>query len=388
MIVCQWCKTQNSNELTLCSKCGNFLRRSETPITQDGLAADLISGSVSPKTSPPSIDLLVPPKAFVITRPWIKDWVFWVPVVLATIGGSQSLYREGSASFVPATGATYLAGLINILFLLPLSFLIAGGIPALIRWPFRKRAFNKTLRTPPNDPAEGWKRDPFLLSSERWWTGTFWSQATKPNIDTKIGALSFAVIGGVFVIMVVSFLTGISNRGVSDEPDLANVNIEELMDQLDLPDAAELADRMVELMLDQAFEDVNKDLQSYFEVQVNPDNVIAGFIRLASKTEKLDQSQKELERWLGPDVTQDDIGGLNAPSLESIREFSEALRAFIVARQSYYADLEKCEPLNSPGRVYGDCDLNAFDAAESDLEATDDALRLTYQAVLDSRPKN
>ena len=313
--------------------------------------------------------------------------MFWLPVVLATIGGSQSLYREGSRGLGSVTTAVLISGLITILITIPLGFVVFGIIPAAIRWPFRKRKFLRLLDVQPDDVTEGWKRDPFNPSDQRWWTGHSWTQGTRPQKDEKIGAVSWAIIGGVFAIVAIAFFLGTGNRGLNTEVDFENVDIESLTSQLDLPDSAELADEMVATLLAESYGDVTRGLNDYFGVTVNPDDIFPAYRQLIVKLDTLDTYQIEMARWLGPTVTQEQIGGTSAPSLSALRDFSNELQSFIQVRQSFYAALEACEPLTASGRVFSDCDEAAFNSAESTLETTNESFQLAYRSVVESFPE-
>jgi len=329
---------------------------------------------------------MIPPRPYFINRPWYTDWVFWLPVVLATIGGSQSLYREGSRGLGSVTTAVLISGLVTILITIPLGFVVFGIIPAAIRWPFRTRKFQKLNHTQPDDVTEGWKRDPFKPSDQRWWTGHSWTQGTRPQKDETIGAASWAIIGGVFVIVAIAFFLGTANRGFDAPVDFDSVDIESLTSQLDLPDSAEVADEMVATLLAESYGDVTREMSDYFEVKVNPDDIFPAYRQLIVKLDALNTYQVEMARWLGPTITQEQIGGTRAPSLSALRAFSKELELFIQVRQSFYAALETCEPLNASGRLFSDCDETVFNLAEGTLETTNESLQLAYRAVLESMP--
>jgi len=313
--------------------------------------------------------------------------VFWLPVVLATIGGSQSLYREGSRGLGSVTTAVLISGLVTILITIPLGFVVFGIIPAAIRWPFRKGKYLRLLDAQPDDVTEGWKRDPFNPSDQRWWTGHSWTQGTRPQKDEKIGAVSWAIIGGVFAIVAIAFLLGTANRGFDAPVDFDNVDIESLTSQLDLPDSTELADEMVATLLAESYGDVTRGMNDYFGVTVNANDVSPGYRQLSSKLDTLDTYQVEMARWLGPTITQEQIGGTNAPSLAALREFSTALELFIQVHKNLFAALGNCEPLTAPDRKFIDCDQAEFDAAKSASETSTESLQNEYRAVVESFPE-
>lgn len=376
MITCSSCGNGNSDGSKLCSRCGNWIGPSNDSENQPTKVA----------VNPPPENQLTPPRPYFINRPWFTDWVFWLPVVVATLGGSQSLYREGSRGFGSVTTAVIISGLVTIFITIPFSFMIFGIIPAAIRWPFRKGKFQRLLDVQPDDVSKGWKRDPYNPSGQRWWTGDSWTRGLRPHKEEKIGGASWAIIGSVFAIVAIAFLLGTGNRGLTNQVDLENLDIDSIASQLEFLDSAELSDTMTATLLAESYGDVTRGLNDYFGVKVDPNDIFPAYRQLSVKLDTLDTQQVEMARWLVPTITQEQIGGTASPSLSALRAFSGDLKAFIQVRQNFYAELEKCGPLTATGRVFSDCDAAAFAAAESTLEATNESLQLSYRAVVESMP--
>jgi hypothetical protein len=376
MNICFSCNAENSDGSKLCSKCGNWI----------GSSSNVKNEARKVPVNPASSILLIPPRPYFINRPWLTDWVFWLAVVLATIGGSQSLYREGSSGLGSVTTAVLISGFVTILITISISFVLFGIIPAAIRWPFRKGKFLRLLDAQPEDATAGWKKDPINPSGQRWWTGDEWTQGTRPQQNEKSGGASWAVIGGVFAIVLIAFLLGTGNRGFNTQVYFDNVDIESFYSQLDLPHSFEIVDTATASRLTESFDDVTLGMNDYFGVKVNPNDVFPAYRQLIVKLNTINTYQADMARWLGPTITQEQIGGNDAPSLSALRVLSKELESFIQVRQSFYAALETCEPLNAPGRLFSDCDETVFNLAEGTLETTNESLQLAYRAVLESMP--
>lgn len=333
---------------------------------------------------PPASELLVVPRPYFINRPWIMDWVFWLPVVLTAIGGSQSLFREGSLGLRPATAFTYYTGALSILFLVLTSFFMVGVLPALIRWPFRTRSFKKRLAIAPEDEAAGWKRDPFDSSAQRWWTGSLWTRGTRPQKKEKVGIASFLIIIGVVVAMSVAFLIGTGSRGFDANPGITNSDSGDFLDTLESIESANSFDDGFATSVADAYSQVTQELNDYYAVQIDLENIIPAYIQLQEIVNSLQTSQSELQGFLTATTTQEMLGGSSVPDADALRDFTAALGNFVSNRMNFYLELEACEPLLTPGREYGICDEDAFTRWETLMTGDLEPLGSSYQSVLDS----
>ncbi len=379
MIVCASCSTENSDSAALCVKCGEWFRSQEVSAESERLAS----------AQPPAPELLKPPRPYFINRPWLKDWVFWLPVVFITVGQARASYREGANGLGAATGFTYSTGVTTILALVPLGFVVFGVLPALIRWPFRKRRFNKLLAIRPDDESEGWKRDPFDPAAQRWWAGSFWSQGTRPQSDEKVGVASGLIIAGVFAVLFLAFLFGTGNRGFGGDPDLANVDVQELLNTVDPGVLAGMsADQVFATAVADAYFRTRDGLNDYYAFETTEttetSDLISQYIELEAILIDSEASQSDLQRLVTPATTQEQIGGARAPDVNALRDFTVAMGEFVSTYLGYFDALEACEPLSAPGREYGFCDDDAFTIWEAPMTQTLAPLAASYQAVIDS----
>jgi len=375
MIYCPVCNSECSDSSAFCIKCGAFFGKTLLPTEEERLFL---------LAQPPASELLVAPRPHIINRPWTKDWVFWLPVVLTTIGGSQSLFREGSLGLGPATAFTYSSGFFTILFLVPASFFMFGVLPALIRWPFRTRSFKKRLAIRPEDESAGWKRDPFDISSQRWWTGSLWTRGTRPQKDEKVGIASFLIIIGVVAAMSIAFLAGTGSRGFDANPGITNSDNGDFLDTLESIESANSFDEGFATSVADAYSQVTQELNDYYAVQIDLQNIIPAYIQLQEIVNSLQTSQSELQGLLTATTTQEMLGGSSAPDVDALRDFTAALGNFVSNRMNFYQELEACEPLLTPGREVGICDEDAFARWETLMTGDLEPLGSSYQSVLDS----
>jgi len=361
----------------MCIKCGAFFGKPTPPTAEAAMLA---------LAQPPAPDLLKPLRPYFINRQWLTDWVFWVAVVLVSVGGARNSYREGANGLLEATSATYISGVFTILFMVPIGFIMFGVLPALIRWPFRKRRFNKLLAIRPDDEIEGWKPDPFDPAVQRWWAGSFWSQGARPQKDVTVGAASWAVIAGVFVALFLAFLLGTVNRGFGDAPDLANVNVQSLLNNFDQETLEGMNPNQVfATAVADAYFRTEEGLKDYYAFEAtDPSDPISQFIELEVILNELQASQGDLQRLLTPAITQEQIGGLPSPDVDALRAFSTAIGAFASSQLGFINALGDCEPLSAPGREFGACDENAFAIWEAPMTKALAPLAASYQKVLDS----
>lgn len=374
MVVCPSCDAKNSDTAALCIACGAWIGERDPSFESPDLAP----------MRPPAAELLVPVRAYFINRPWFNDWVFWLAAVLTTIGGVQNLYREGTAGIFAVTSASYLSALITILFFVPLSFAVFGALPALVRWPFRQKRFNKLLTQRPQVESQGWKSDPFDSSFQRWWTGSFWSQGTRPQKGEKAGLASFLIIIGVAAAMFVAFLVGTASSGVNADPGLTNIDNGDFLNTLEEVENAESVDEFFTTSVADAYFRTTEGLNDYYAVQIDLENMIPQYIELQGIVNDLQASQSDLQGLITAATTQEMLVGASAPDVNALRDFTSAVGDFVSTRSSFYQSMEACEPLLTPGREYGLCDDDAFAIWEAPMTQTLAPLASAYQSVVDS----
>jgi hypothetical protein len=202
--------------------------------------------------------------------------------------------------------------------------------------------------------------------------------------DEKVGRASFLIIIGVVAAMSIAFLIGTGSRGFDVNPGITNSDIGDFLDTLEAVESANSFDEGFATSVADAYSRVTQDLNDYYAVQIDLENIIPAYIELQEIVNSLQSSQRELAVLVTPSTTQEMLGGSSAPDVDALRDFTAALGTFVANRMNFYLKLEACESLLAPGREYGICDEDAFTRWEAQMTSDLAPLGSSYQSVLDS----
>ena len=387
---CHSCDSQTADDSRFCHKCG-----AELIVTPVSVAANLPNATaVTPPTAgplapaPPPPNLLGPPKRPLLNRPWTSDWVFWVFVFFAGIGGIRSLYNTGRQYRFSDGVTTAVGGLLDISISLLIGFVVFALIPALIRKVIRAGMDRRALTVDPDDPTAGWKPDPLSSGQSRWWDGSAWTRATKPPATTPIGAGTWWIIAGLILAAMVAFVMG---RGAEQRADFNNVDIESLQEEVlsessgfdaELPVPAENPNTSLAIAV--YYGDLITAITNYTQVPIDPDNIGQSMVDARVAFDDVETNYTLLAGAL-PAVTKQEQLGDPAPDLQALRDFVDALGPYVQARLDYYAALEACAP-QTAATIWGECEFDASDEWEKPMTDTIAPVAETFQAVIDSLP--
>ena len=367
-----------------------------------GLAVDeaeLRSPTAAPVTSgapEPSPKLVaMPPKRTLLDRPWTSDWVFWVVVGFAVLG-VQSVYRTGQG-YLFTDGATLLiAGTIDIVVWMLIPVLIIGLPAVAIRSAIQRSNDKKALATIPSDTGAGWKPDPLDTRKQRWWSGDRWTRATNPEQSTRVGSVSWWVIAGVFVVLSTAFLIGRAN----DPLPSSQQSLESILEQGVTPEGAEqLGDTFddfsgsddsneplggvgdnAQIAVAVYFNDLVTAITDYTQVPANVENPAIPIIEQRQYLDDVAINYEGFSASLEAIANQEQLGGENAPDLEALRGFSDAVGPYVQVRLDLYDQLEACGPLTAE-REWGSCEFGVLADAEAPLLNTVSAVVEAYEDV-------
>ena len=385
MFSCEKCGKENSDGASLCLGCGNYIKQASGSGSGDGPDHSQVLKSALASDGPPKLHLMVPAKAYLMNRPLYTDWVFWLPVGFVCFRGIGIFYSEGAkgiTQFLQMTRFELTSGIFDGLFLILTAYILLGLIPAWIRWPFRRRKFENRSAAP-TDTAEGWKPDPHNLDRQRWWASTFWSRATRPQEDAK-NVIYLGTIIGICVVMLFAFLIGAVNRGSDLNLGITNSDRGDTLDTMEATESENNFDEVLATSVADVYYRVNQEIEDYYAVQIDLENLIPAYIELGEIVNNLQTSQRELQGLVTASTTQEMLGGSSAPDVEALRDLTAALGSFVANRMNYYQEMEACEPLRAPGREYGICDDEAFTKWEARMAGDLGPMASSFQSVLDS----
>ena len=346
-----------------------------------------------PEPSPKLVAM--PPKRTLLDRPWTSDWVFWVVVGFAVLG-VQSVYRTGQAYLFTDGAALLIAGTIDIVVWMLIPILIIGLPAVAIRSAIRRSSDKKALAIIPSDTGAGWKPDPLDTRKQRWWSGDRWTRATNPEQSTRVGSISWWVIAGVFVVLATAFLIGrASDPGPSNQQSLESI----LEQGLTPEDAEQLGDTFEDssggsdsneppvgvsdnpqIAVAVYFNDLVTAITDYTQVPANVENPVIPIIEQRQYLDDVVINYEGFSASLEAIANQEQLGGENAPDLEALREFSDAVRPYLQVRLDLYDQLEACGPLTVE-REWGSCEFGALADAEQPLLNTVSAVVEAYENV-------
>jgi len=417
---CGACGSAGEAGDVLCRHCGAVLKHgagvagdaepsgtaSEATSGEDGVDAGLDvdeAKSRAPMAAPATSDVpepapklvAMPPKRTLLDRPWTSDWVFWVVVGFAVLG-VQSVYRTGQGYLFTDGAALLIAGTIDIVVWMIIPVLLIGLPAVAIRSAIRRSSDKKALATIPPDTEAGWKPDPRDTRKQRWWSGDRWTRATNPEQSTRVGSVSWWVIAGVFVVLSTAFLIGRAN-----DPQPSNQqSLESILEQGLTPEGAEqLGDTFddvsgsddsneppvgvgdnAQIAVAVYFNDLVTAITDYTQVPANVENPAIPIVEQRQYLDDVVINYQGFSSSLAAIANQEQLGGDNAPDLEALRQFSDAVGPYVQVRLDLYDQLEACGPLTVE-RAWGSCEFGALADAEEPLLNTVSAVVEAYENV-------
>jgi len=393
MVACSRCGADVASDSKFCAQCGAEVEGSgavgggATVVTDPPAAADPV---VRPEAA-----MLAPPRRPLFRRPLTSDWVFWLFVVLAGIGGTQNAYRSGQGYGFSSPTITAVGGFIDVGVSLLIGFGMFALIPALLRALVRRVSDRRALVRRPEDASEGWKTDPLNSASERWWKGDGWTRAVKPERSKKVGSTAWWIFGGLLAVMTVAFLLG---RSSDPAPDFSNVDVDALREQvqgdtrqfLDEPlndsDSTGEANPNTALAVGTYFSALVESITAYSQTPVDIQDVEASMVDARAAFEDVETNYTLLSGALSQVTSQQELGP-GAPDLGDMRAFVDAMGPYVQTRLDYYAALDECGPMTTT-REWGDCELAAFDIWEKPMVDTIPPVQTAFETLLESAPQN
>lgn len=387
---CQSCDSEHADDSRFCHKCGAELIAEPVSVATSPTSRAAATASTAEPLTPGSLPshLLGPPKRPLFKRPLTSDWVFWVFVFFAGIGGIRNLYNTGRQYQFSDSATTAVGGLVDVSIGLLVGFVIFALIPALIRKLIRAGMDRRAFTAAPDDRAAGWRPDPLASGQSRWWDGSAWTRATKPPATTNIGAGTWWIIAGLFLAAMVAFVMG---RGAEQQADFSNVDINSLQEEVvsksrgfdtELPVPAENPNTSLAIAI--YYGDLVTAMTNYTQVPVDTDNIGQSMVNARAAFEDVETNYTLLAGALPAITTQDQLGD-PAPDLQALRNFVDALGPYVQTRMDYYSALEACAP-QTASTVWGECEFTAFDEWEKPMTNTITPVAQAFQAVIDSLP--
>lgn len=309
-------------------------------------------------------DLSVQSKISWVTRPWHKDWIFWVFLVFWTIFSWQSMFTQGRTSSIAWTPAV-----INLVAQVLTGFAITAAFIALPLLIIR-RLYRGHLAK--NDMRDGKPTPTYGQGQARGWG--VWLL-----VAVTVGSVLFWV-GGRDQNPLVNIVEG---RGVTT----GQVN-PDLMAQLESlrPDPDEAAKFLIDSLekkpgfqAHRAYQDIQELLEKYFTEDPNSGDVLATFERLRGYLGEVDGSNAVLAENLDLVTSQSEMPSVS-PDINLLRDFSVVLQPWLDARLSYYAALDACNLEVSEDAML-DCQVFATDEWEPKMIATIRPLDIAVQRL-------
>ena len=339
--------------------------------------------------------MLAPPRRPLFRRPLTSDWVFWLFVVLAGIGGTQNAYRSGQGYWLSDSAITAVGGFFDVGVSLLIAFGMFALVPALIRALVRRITDKRAFAKQPEDASEGWKTDPLNSAGERWWDGNGWTRAVKPESPRKVGTAAWWIFGGLLAVMTVAFLLGRSSDPV---PDFSNVDVDALQGQvqgdtrqfLDEPlndgGSAGEANPNTALAVGTYFSALVEAITAYSQTPVDVQDVEASMVDARAAFEDVETNYTLLSGALAGVTSQQQLGP-GAPDLGDMRAFVDAMGPYVQARLDYYAALDECGPMTAT-RAWGDCEFAASETWEKPMVDTIPPVQTAFETLLESAPQD
>lgn len=343
---CTSCGVETQSEARQCPSCGTGF---QSPVPENAWA-DL---------NPP-LSVAASPRRPLFRRPLTSDWTFWLFFVLVLVGGTQSTYRNAAlASAIREPAALFMVGAIEIAGSLLLAFTVLALIPALLRKLILMPNDRRAWATTPNDPSQGWRPDPARISELRWWNGSTWTNNISPG--TSIGQPAQWILLGLLITLIMAFIAGVmSQRSLEAPPnsDVSNVG--------------------------EALLGFGQALQSYGEIQANPDDPLAVLPEAQRSFRNVEANFDLLKTALDGVTSQGELGQ-NAPDIGVLRNLIRAAEPFIRTQRDYYTALGECSQL--PGGLSSpDCDFSNLERAETQAAAAVRPFTNAWNAVAESIP--
>lgn len=400
MVTCSECGAESVSGSRFCAQCGAGLPIAVgegRPVAAGAASATVAATSVEEGGSliiRPASSLWGPPKRRLFERPLTSDWTFWIFIAFAVVGGLRNTYRSGQGYRYSSLEVALFGALFDVVVTLLVAFGFVALVPALIRALVRRFTDKRALAERPADVSEGWKSDPLNVKRQRWWSGSGWTQAVKPEPSSKVGAPSWWILGGLLTLMMVAFIAG---RSSEPAPDFSNVDVDALTEELgdtrqfmDEPrpgsDPAPQSNPNTAMAIGLYFSDLVDAITAYSQTPVDPMNVEVSMVDARAAFEDVETNYILLSGALPAVATQAQLGP-GAPDLGALREFVDAMGPYVQARLDYYAALDECGPMVAT-RVWGECEFDAAEEWEKPMVDTIPPVSAAFEAVIESVPQD
>ena len=371
MVKCFLCSTENAPDERFCSKCGSEFAvkaaASNVGVSANGAPGTAAEGDTPSPTEPWRLG---PPKRTLLRRPWTSDWVFWLFIVVAGLGGTQSLYRTGQTYASSDASLLLIGGSIDVISNLLIGFVVFALIPALIRLLVWKVKDKRAFAAQRVDVREGWKPDPVDSDGKRWWNGNGWTRAVLPEESKAVGALSWWVLGGLFVVFTLALVLG---RASVPSVDAGNTP----MGQSTNPNAA----TAVALY----YGDLMDALSEYSQTPVDAAEPEASMVAARAAFEDVETNYILLRGALPLIASQEELGEY-APDLGRLQEFVDVLQPYVQTRLDYYNAMDACGPMTAD-RLWGACEFDTYEQWERPMVDTIPPVAEAFDALVASLPE-
>jgi hypothetical protein len=261
------------------------------------------------------------------TRPWNKDWIFWVFLFFWTAFSWQLMFSQGRSS-----SAAWLPAIIDLIFNMLTGFastLVLVAVPLLVArrlvrgYLAKKRVSSGELvRDYGQNEACGW--GVWLLVALSISAILFWFGGRSQN-----------------VLLNVSEGQGIDwsqvNPDLAEQLETFTPTSEELMEFW-----TQETDQKPGFQAIRAYEEIQESLNNYFAVDPTSGDFEVVSQRLRGYIGELTDANAELARNLDLVTRQSEMPS-SSPDIKLLKDFSSALQPWIDARLSYYAAQEECQ---------------------------------------------
>ena len=309
-----------------------------------------------------------------ITRPWNKDWIFWVFLLVWTAFSWQLMFSEGRTS-----SAAWLPAIIDLIFQMLAGFASTFALVAfpllVVRRIYRGYVARKHFSN--GEPAATYGKN----QPRGWGVWLF--------VAASIIAIFFW-IGGRDQNSLANILDG-SGVDVSQDTldfnerleslDLESVDIDALKRTLDeqlesgTPDNDEVAQYLAEKLgekpgyrVKRSYGEIQESLNNYFAVDPTKGDITVVFERLRGYMSELAGANAVMASSLDLVSSQSEMPP-GSPDIKLLKDFSSALALWIDARVSYYEAQDACQ-LELSEEAFNRCQDSASDEWEPIMTQT------------------
>lgn len=288
-----------------------------------------------------------------VTRPWHKDWIFWVFLLVWTAFSWQLMFSEGRTS-----SAAWLPAIIDLIFQMLAGFASTFALVAFPLLVVRRifRGYVARMRFSNGEPAATYGKN----QPRGWGVWLF--------VAASIIAIFFW-IGGRDQNSLANILDG-SGVDVSQDNSDFNEHLASLT-----PDSDELVEFYNQeteskpgYTIKRSYGEIQESLNNYFAVDPTKGDITVVFERLRGYMSELAGANAVMASSLDLVSSQSEMPP-GSPDIKLLKDFSSALALWIDARVSYYEAQDACQ-LEVSEEAFNRCQDSASDEWEPIMTQT------------------